>query len=141
MIYLDSSAILKLIVAEPESAALFDFIAALDDVPLLTSELSTVEVHRALLRMGRAPEDEDHEVADSVLTDVDQLPLAPIIRAAATLPGRLGSLDALHLATARQLPTVTAVVTYDTRLAEHAVAAGLRAEAPAAVDEPDAAGK
>ncbi|MBA3417492.1 MAG: type II toxin-antitoxin system VapC family toxin [Geodermatophilaceae bacterium] len=138
MIYLDSSAILKLIVPEPESAALFGFLAGQVRIPLVSSELATVEVHRALTRMGKAPDDEQHTLADSVLADIDQLPLAPVIRTAALLPGRLRSLDALHLATAQQLPSVTSVVSYDQRLAEHVVAAGLRVDAPASfVDEPE----
>ncbi len=131
MIYLDSSAILKLVVPEPESAALFEYLDTVES-PLASSELASVEVHRALLRMGIDPADEHHRVADAVLRDLDQLPLTPVLRAAALLPGRsLRSLDALHLATAQQLPSLSALVTYDHHLAQHATAAGLRAEAPA----------
>ncbi|MGH4012835.1 MAG: type II toxin-antitoxin system VapC family toxin [Pseudonocardiaceae bacterium] len=137
MIYLDSSAILKLVVPELESAALFEYLDAAEG-PLASSELASVEVHRALRRMGTDPDDEHHALADAVLTELDQLPLAPVLRAAALLPGRwLRSLDALHLATAQQLPSLRTLITYDHRLAQHATAAGLRAEAPASPeDEP-----
>lgn len=130
MIYLDSSAIFKLVVAEPESAALFTFLDNQDTV-LASSELATVEVHRALLRTGRPDGHELHDVADSVLEHLQRLPLASVIRSAGLLPGDLSILDALHLASALRLPPPTALVTYDHRLAEHAVAAGLPVESPA----------
>lgn len=129
MIYLDSSAILKLVVPEPESAALFRFLDD-HDTALTSSELATVEVHRALDRIGRQEGHEQHGVADTVLQGLEQLPLAPVIVAAARLPGSLRSLDALHLATALRLPSLAALVTYDRRLADHAVAAGVPVEMP-----------
>ena len=137
MIYLDSSAILKLVVPEPESAALFEYLDTAED-PLASSELAIVEVHRALRRMGIASDGEHQEIADAVLADLDQLPLAPVLKAAALLPGRsLRSLDALHLATAQQLPSLRALITYDHLLTQHATAAGLRTAAPALPeDEP-----
>jgi predicted nucleic acid-binding protein len=51
VIYLDSSAILKLVAPEPESATLFEYLDTVAS-PLASSELAVVEVHRALLRMG-----------------------------------------------------------------------------------------
>jgi hypothetical protein len=86
MIYQDPSVILKLVVAEPESAALFDYLDTAPG-PLASSELGSVEIHRALRRMGVAPDDEHHEIADAVLDDPDQLPLAPVLRTAARLLG------------------------------------------------------
>jgi uncharacterized protein len=41
------------------------------------------------------------------------------------------SLDAIHVATALQIPGLTAFVAYDTRLADAAAVAGLPVEAPA----------
>lgn len=129
MIYLDSSAILKLVVPEPESAALFGFLDDHETV-LTSSELATVEVHRALHRMGHQESHTLHGVAATVLQRLEQLPLAPAIVVAARLPGSLRSLDALHLATALRLPSLVALVTYDRRLADHAVAAGVPVEMP-----------
>lgn len=129
MIYLDSSAIFKLVVPEPESTALFGFLDE-HDTALTSSELATVEVHRALFRTGRGEGHDLHRVADTVLQQLEQLPLAPVIASAALLPGSLRSLDALHLATALRLPSIDALVTYDRRLAQHAAAAGLQVEAP-----------
>jgi predicted nucleic acid-binding protein len=129
VIYLDSSAIFKLVVPEPESAALFTFLDAQDTV-LASSELATVEVHRALLRTNRPEGHELHDIADTVLEHLERLPLASVIRSAALLPGDLRSLEALHLASALRLPSLSALVTYDRRLAEHAVVAGLPVESP-----------
>ena len=101
MIYLDSSAILELIQPERESTALFAYLGDHADAALLTSELSTVEVHRALIRVGHSPEDAPHRLATFVLDGMERLAFAPVVDVAAMLPGPLRSLDALHLATAR----------------------------------------
>ena len=53
-------------------------------------------------------------------------------RAAQPLPTTLGTLDAIHLATALELESeLEALVTYDKRLAQAAQAAGLTVESPA----------
>lgn len=130
MIYLDACALIKLLVPEPESVALADYLA---DVPesLATSELSTVEVHRALTRLETGPE--LHDLADTVLAGFLLLPLSPVVAIAARLPGQhLRSLDALHLATAQELAQpLTELVTYDKRLAERAQSHGITVTAPA----------
>ncbi|MGH3713128.1 MAG: type II toxin-antitoxin system VapC family toxin [Micromonosporaceae bacterium] len=129
MIYLDACALIKLLIPEPESVALADYLAVVPE-PLVTSELSTVELHRALTRLEAG--DELHDAADAVLGDLLRLPLGPAVSSAARLPGRhLRSLDALHLATARELAgPLTELITYDKRLAEHAAAAGVTVTAP-----------
>lgn len=128
MIYLDSCALIKLVIPEPESEALADLLGAAAE-PLVTSELSTVEVHRALVRLDAT--DDQHDMADAVLARFIKFPLSTVIPSAARLPGRhLRSLDALHLATAQHLAQLTELVTYDFRLAEHATAAGLTVSAP-----------
>ena len=129
MIYLDSCAIVKLVVVAPESDALADHLAG-DDAPLVASELAYVEVHRALLRVGAGRAERD--LAEELLDDLELLPLSPAVGDAARLPEPLlRSLDALHLATALQLgPALTEFVTYDKRLARAAVGAGLHVTAP-----------
>jgi uncharacterized protein len=118
-LYLDSSALVKLVVLEPESAALQVFLPR--HPSRLSSALAEVEVPRALRRAGYgAPEQRRAaEVLTRVaLIDVDR----GILRAAAAL-GRpsLRSLDAIHLATALSLgQNLAGVVTYDQRLSEAA---------------------
>lgn len=130
MIYLDACALIKLLIPEPESIVLADYLAEATE-PLATSELSTVEVHRALTGLEVDPD--LHGVADALLEDFLRLPLGPVVNSAARLPGQhLRSLDALHLATAQQLARpLTELITYDKRLADHATVAGVRVAAPA----------
>lgn len=127
-IYLDASAIVKLVVTEPETAALRRFVAG--DVLRLTSRVATVEVRRAIARGGR-PGDADR--ADAVLAGLQVIELGPEIadRAAALEPATIRSLDAIHLASALGLgPELDAFVAYDRRLADAARAAGLAVAAP-----------
>jgi uncharacterized protein len=119
--YLDASAIVKLIVDEPESGALNRWYVEMQD--LVTSRVGVVETIRAT---GRRAFDRAHR--DRILSDLGVLELdAPTAQAAATVqPQLLRSLDAIHLATAMALgPELDAFVTYDDRLAEAARTVGL----------------
>ena len=129
MIYLDSSALLKLLVQEQESDALETWLAGRTDLPTVTSALARVEVLRATRRLdsGRLPD------AVSLLAQLDQVPMADrVLDVAGELgPDTLRSLDAIHLASALALaPDVVAFVTYDQRLYDAAGSAGLPAVAP-----------
>ena len=129
MVYLDSSAIVKLVVAEPESGALRRYLADHED--RVASGLVRVEVLRALRRThggSRATLRRAEQVLEGIaLVAVDD----PILRDAAALePSRLRSLDAVHLATALSLDGLEAVVTYDVRLRAAAAAAGLEVASP-----------
>ena len=129
MIYLDSSALLKLVVAERESAALAVWLVEQADVPVASSELAKVEVLRACRRV--APNAMD--LARDLLSGLDLVPLnSSVIDVAAELKGdALRSLDALHLASALAVRTaLTAFVAYDLRLQAGAAAAGLPTIAP-----------
>jgi uncharacterized protein len=112
--YLDSSAIVKLVVREPESAALRRYLRRRR--PLISSALARTEVLRALLPAG----DEAVSRGRIVLERLDLLRVNDrILSAAAALPpADLRSLDAMHLASARQLGAeLRSLVTYDTRMA------------------------
>ena len=130
MVYLDSSAIVKLVVPEPESEALRRFLADHED--RVASGLVRVEVLRALRRThGRsraAPPRAEQILEGIALVAVDE---AILHDAAALGPAPLRSLDAVHLATALSLDGLEALVTYDPRLRVAAVAAGLDVESPA----------
>ncbi len=129
MVYLDSSAIVKLVVPERESRALRRYLAVRYD--RIASGLVRVEVFRAL-RRAHAWEPATRHGAEQVLEGIALLAIdEPVLRAAAHLqPERLRSLDAVHLATALSLEGLEAVVTYDQRLLDATVAAGLKVAAP-----------
>lgn len=123
--YLDSSAIVKLIVSEPESERLYAHLG--DGGAAVASALAIVEVSRAVARAGIG--DEAHERVAAVLSAVDLRSIdASILRAAAELePTEIRTLDAIHLATAIELATdLDELVAYDRRLLEaaerHAIA-------------------
>jgi uncharacterized protein len=129
VIYLDSSAVLKLVRAEDETPALRDWLVARPDEPLVTSELGRVEVLRAALRSGE-------HVASTARLALGDLDLVPLDRAVQDLASTIGgpvlrTLDALHLASAVLLRDhLTAFVAYDHRLADAARTEGLVVEAP-----------
>ena len=131
MIYLDSSAIVKLIRVEAESPALRDWLNRRDE-PAVTSVLAEVEVPRALRRSAPA-----HLAAmPSVLARISRIDMDASVRAtaAAYLPDALRSLDAIHLATAEVLvasgKTVSAFITYDKRQASAVEAVGIEVRTP-----------
>lgn len=116
MIYLDTSAFVKLIRGERETPALQAFLSDRPAGPLVSSALLVVETRRAILR--EAPDQLTR--ADLLLTRIDQVEVTrSVLEAASRLPDpALRSLDAIHLATALQLEgDLEALVTYDSRLA------------------------
>ena len=116
MIYLDTSAFVKLIREERETPALQAFLLDRPAGPLVSSALLVVETRRAVLR--EAPDQLAR--ADLLLTRMDQVDVTrSVLEAASRLPDPvLRSLDAIHLATALQLKgDLEALVTYDGRLA------------------------
>ena len=127
LVYLDSSAIVKLVVREPESAALRRFLGA--GRQLAASALARTEVARALLPLGEGARARGDDVLDRIeLVRVSDRVLA---LAGALEPPGLRSLDAIHLATARLVGRLSCVVTYDARMAAAARAMGWRVAAPA----------
>lgn len=125
--YLDSSAIVKLVVREPESLALRRYLRRRQ--PLVSSALSRTEVLRALLPAG----DEALTRGRVVLQRIDLARVNDrILNAAAVLlPPDLRSLDAIHLATAGALgDDLSSLVTYDDRMATAAKHLGCRIVQP-----------
>ena len=130
MIYLDSSALLKLLFEEPESAALARWLAERTGTPAVSSELARVEVLRASRRLNPVA----LPAARSLLAQLDLIPLTSALLAEAAEVGDplLRPLDALHLASALSIQTeLSAFVAYDHRLAAAAVDAGLEPVRPA----------
>lgn len=130
MIYLDSSALLKLLFLEQESDALQQWLALQDDA-LVTSDLARVEVLRACRRL----DPDALPAAGALLGQLDRVPLTAEVLELASAVGEplLRSLDALHLASALSLGAPDLVlVGYDRRLLEAADAAGLETRHPGA---------
>lgn len=118
-VYLDTSAIVKLVVREAESDALFEALERWPD--RVSSAVAAVEVHRALRRAGASGAVRaraETVLAALVLVRVDD----PVLQRAAALGDpALRSLDALHLATALSLgDDPETFVSYDARLARAA---------------------
>jgi predicted nucleic acid-binding protein len=130
VIALDSSALVKLVLDEPESAALETWLDSRAPLSVTASALVRVELIRAVARAAPA----GVARARTLLAGVDLVPITQgLLDAAADLgPSSLRSPDALHLATALGLgPVLDAFVVYDERLAQAATAAGLPVVAPA----------
>jgi uncharacterized protein len=127
-VYLDSSAIVKLVIREPESAALRRYLRR--KRPLVTSALARTEVVRALLPAGLEAVNRGAEVLRRI--DVVRLNDRILNAAGTMLPAELRSLDAIHLATAHAVGSDLAwICTYDERLAAAANTSGLAVVAPA----------
>lgn len=134
--YLDASAIVKLVVAEAETAALERELAGRR--ALLTSRLSATEVLRAVRRVAprRVLQHAEDVLGSFVLMDITPA----ILKRAATLdPSDLRTLDAIHLATALSLGLNLGLadldfLVYDARLARAARAHGLETAAPGALE-------
>lgn len=128
--YVDTSALLKRVVVEAESAAIRILLRQSDAAgDLLTaSSIAWLEVWRSLRRAGVADID---AAAQATLSGVAEFPLDDAVLARARRTGRddLRSLDAIHLACAIAVGA-DAIVTYDGRLASSAAAAGLTVLAP-----------
>jgi predicted nucleic acid-binding protein len=128
MIYLDTSAALKLVLPEAETAALELWIAERAGLPRASSRLLRIELLRAVNRSAPQRVGRAHVVLSGiVLTSMDD------VAATAEVIGDpiLRSLDAIHLSTAHGLRSaLTAFVTYDKRLADAAATLGLPVEAP-----------
>jgi predicted nucleic acid-binding protein len=129
LIYLDTSALAKLVIAEPESDPLRRFLSSFDEASLVTSALSRAELLRATLRHSQAAVEVAREVLDAVaeLTITQSL----LDAAGALEPATLRTLDAIHLASARELGDgLIHLVAYDRRLLDAARQVGLPTAAP-----------
>jgi uncharacterized protein len=138
VIYLDTSALLKLVHPEPQTDALRRFLRAQTRMPKVTSAVACAELIRAVRRVN-------HEQPDAGLLDAEleqagrliaTLRLVEVSRPLLTHAGAVGrpylrTLDAIHCASAVRLAAgLAAFVTYDKRLAQAAEEAGLPVTSP-----------
>jgi predicted nucleic acid-binding protein len=127
-VYLDTSAAVKLVVAEAGSTAVLRWLQARDD-DVVSSDLLRTE----LLRATRRAAPKQMVRARTVLESLVLLKLTTEVceRAATLEPTVLRSLDALHIAAALSLgDELSALVTYDERMAEGAGVLGVPVVAP-----------
>lgn len=128
VVYLDTSAAVKLVIAEPQSDALARWLVGRNPV---SSDLLRTE----LLRATRRADPELLIRARRVLRTVELLTVQTALfeRAGELAPDVLRSLDAIHLASALDLgDDLDAMVTYDERLAAAARHHGIAVVAPGA---------
>ena len=125
--FCDSSALIKLVVEEPESAALRGSLRGYD--VLAASVLATVEVPHAVLRRDPELGARAHQTLRSfMMVALDQ---GVIHRAASLAPSGLRTLEAIQLACALTLSDLDPVlVAYDGRMLKAAETAGLRTLSP-----------
>ena len=130
MIYLDSSAIVKLALAEPESDALSGYLAERQGQALVSSTLHRAEVLRAIWRSepGALPR------AQRIIRRISLVSLSHDLldNAATQAPASLGTNAAIHLVSALIIKRdLTGFVSYDRQLLDAAEVAGLPAVSPA----------
>ncbi|MBX8686907.1 nucleic acid-binding protein [Mycobacterium vulneris] len=127
--YLDTSALVKLVVAEPESSALKRHLGALPGDGLFTAALARTELIRAVARNGARAIADARQLLDGI--DSVNLTRRLLDDAGTILPSGLRSLDAIHLAAAQRAGTaLRAVVTYDLRMLSAAADLGMATASP-----------
>jgi uncharacterized protein len=127
IVYVDTSAALKLVVEEPESGPTADFLSSAGQrgERLVASMLLHTELHCAANRRGLPP-----ELVNVVLDGINLVDLTRSdLLYAAALPGKLRSADAIHLAAAIRLET-QALVAFDKELVRAATQAGVHTVSP-----------
>jgi predicted nucleic acid-binding protein len=129
-IYIDSSAILKLIVQEKES----DAVRSISRARFITSEISRVEIIRTVLRN----EPKALKAAEGVLKNINILAIdSATLTQAERLPERINirALDAIHLASAGKFGLrINSILTYDKQMAKAARELGFEVLAPTEVE-------
>ncbi|MQA09498.1 MAG: PIN domain-containing protein [Pseudonocardiaceae bacterium] len=128
MIYLDTSALVKLVIEEAESERLESWLVERDEL-ITTSEFARVE----LVRACRRAEQGSVSTARALLADIPLVPLTPSVIATAEDIGSPlpRALDALHLGAAVELgDALSGFVAYDKRLRDAAKLVQLPAAAP-----------
>lgn len=133
LIYLDTSAVVKLFIAEPETPELRKWFASQRQPRLVSSALLGVELIRVLSLMDP---DMIGPAEAFLASDVDIVEITPSVLSGATHlpPPRLRTLDAIHLTTALDLAEVLDVLlSYDRVLLDAAQGHGLTVAAPGGV--------
>lgn len=126
--YLDTSALVKLVVAEPQTAALRAWLGEKERT-LVSCDLTRTELARAVRRVVPDRLVDANAVLDGIT--LLTLPASVFVAAGRLDPVELRSLDALHLAAALELgDDLEALIAYDERLQDAARRNGIEVIAP-----------
>jgi len=127
VIYLDASALVTLVTGRPYARELREFLAQSPEMPMGTSTIGFIETVRTLHRVGSYP-----TALQDLLADYTEILVTDEIRdAAASLPGGVRTLDAIHIASAQIIGDALAyLLSYDKRTLDIARAAGIPVAAP-----------
>jgi len=127
-VYLDTSALAKLVVAEAESPHLRRWLGERRSVPLVTNSIGVVELRRLAARINQ----QTLSTAVRLLARISVVDLTPdaLTLAAEIPPPEVRTLDALHVASAALVSDLDFVVTYDGRMVTAATAFGLPVVTP-----------
>lgn len=129
LIYVDTSALGALLIDQPESVALLEWLDQ-TEATLVSCDLLETELRRVAVRESLDQSDVTRLLDGVGLAALDRA----VYRSAGFLPMQyLRTLDALHLEAAMRLD-VSAILTYDRRLGEAARSAGLDVIAPGVTD-------
>lgn len=129
LIYVDTSALGALLIDQPESPALLDWLDQ-TSATLVSSDLLETELRCVAVREGLGQSDVSRLLEGVGLAALDRA----VYRSAGFLPmPYLRTLDALHLEAAMRLEA-SAILTYDRGLGEAARSAGLDVIAPGVMD-------
>ena len=127
-LYLDTSAMARLVVDESETIALREWLAARAGTAMVTNTVGVVELQRLSARVSQ----EASAAAVLLLGRVGHLYLsgAAVALAAQLPPPDVRTLDALHIASAAGLAGLDALVSYDQRMLAAAHGYGLPVASP-----------
>ena len=126
--YLDSSAILKYVFAEPERPAMVKALTS----QAISSDLARLEVKRAVFRINP----KDIELANEELSRINFVSISnQVLTVAESFTGSvtLATLDAIHVATAITLGhQIEGIITYDKQMISNAAVMGIKVLSPGA---------
>ena len=126
--YLDSSAILKYVFAEPERPAMVKALTS----QAISSELARLEVKRAVFRINP----KDIELANEELSRINFVSISnQVLTVAESFTGSvtLATLDSIHVATAITLGhQIEGIITYDKQMISNAAVMGIKVLSPGA---------
>lgn len=127
MIYLDASALVTLVTSRPYARELREFLTQSPEMPMGTSTIGFIETVRTLDRVGSYP-----TAMQDLLAGFTEILVTDEIRdGAASLPGGVRTLDAIHIASAQAIGDALAfLVSYDKRMLDVAHSVGIPVAAP-----------
>ncbi len=128
MLYLDTSALTKLVLEDSESSELLGYLRQAG-ARVASTELARTELPRAVLRRNLSARGKIEQTLHSI--DLLSISAELLVQAGYLQPPELRSLDAIHLASAFRIrAALDAVIAYDRRLLDAAAALGLPVASP-----------